>query len=67
MLRALQDKDRQIQDLQSEQGEEIGKYRQDNSDLQQQVNHLNYLVNKLKHEIGEKDALLGRGVNDNDY
>ena len=67
MLRALQDKDRQLQDIQNEQNEEIGKYRQDNADLQQQVNHLTYLVGKLKSEIAEKDLMLGRTHNDNDH
>jgi phosphoglycerate-specific signal transduction histidine kinase len=67
LLRALQDKDRQLQDLQNEQNEEIAKYRQDNADLQQQVNHLTYLVGKLKSEIAEKDMMLGRTHNDNDH
>ena len=67
MLRTLQDKDRQLQDIQNEQNEEIAKYRQDNADLQQQVNHLNYLVGKLKSEIADKDMMLGRSHNDNDH
>ncbi len=56
-----------IQSLQSEQSEQVDKYRQDNAQLQQQVNTLNYLVGKLKSEIAEKDMMLGRSTNDNDH
>lgn len=35
--------------------------------MNQQINHLNYLVNKLKSEIGEKDGLLGRANNMSGY
>lgn len=40
--------------------------RQDNAELNQQLNHLNYLISKLKSEIAEKDSMLGRNYNDND-
>ena len=67
LLRHLQDKDRQIQDVENEKADEIGHLRQDNADLTQQINHLNYLVNKLKSEIAEKDSMIGRSYNDNEY
>ena len=63
----LQDKDRQINDLEAERNEEISRLRQDNSDLSQQTNHLNYLISKLKSEISEKDNMIGRNYNDNDH
>ena len=66
-MRALQEKDRQIQELDSEKNEEIGRLRQDLSDQNSQLNHLNHLVNKLKSEISEKDSMLGRTYNDNDH
>lgn len=65
LLRVLQDKDRQIQDVENEKADEIGHLRQDNADMSQQINHLNYLVNKLKSEIAEKDSMIGRSYNDN--
>ena len=46
--------------------EEVGKARQENADLQQQVQQLSFLVNKLRGEISEKDSMLGRGFNEND-
>ncbi len=66
LLRALQDKERDLEALDGERGDEIGKLRQDCSDLHQQNNHLNYLLSKLKQELAEKDSLIGRSLNDND-
>jgi predicted RNase H-like nuclease (RuvC/YqgF family) len=34
--------------------------------MQEQVNQLTYIVNKLKAEISEKESLIGRSVTDND-
>lgn len=34
--------------------------------MQEQINQLTYIVNKLKAEIAEKDNLIGRSVSDND-
>lgn len=66
MHRLLQDKDARILELESELEEETGKLRQDRSDMQEQINQLTYIVNKLKAEIAEKDNLIGRSVSDND-
>jgi len=44
----------------------VNKLRQDCADFSQQINHLNYLISKLKQEISEKDNLIGRSLNDND-
>lgn len=40
--------------------EDISKIDQDRSDLQEQNNQLNYIINKLKMELNEKDSLIGR-------
>lgn len=66
LLRALQDKEREFELIDSEKTEEAGKLRQDCSDLHQQNTHLNYLLSKLKQELAEKDNLIGRSLNDND-
>jgi predicted RNase H-like nuclease (RuvC/YqgF family) len=34
--------------------------------MQDQVNQLSYIVNKLKAEIAERENLIGRSVSDND-
>jgi predicted RNase H-like nuclease (RuvC/YqgF family) len=34
--------------------------------MQEQINQLSYIVNKLKAEISEKESLIGRSVTDND-
>ena len=52
--------------MDGERAEEINKLRQDCGDLHQQNNHLNYLLSKYKQEIAEKEALIGRSLNDND-
>ena len=67
MLRHLQEKDRQIQEIESDKCDEINNLRQDNADMNQQLSHLNHLVNKLKSEIAEKDSMIGRSYNDNEY
>ena len=64
--RLAQDRDARIIELEGELEEETGKLRQDRSDMQEQVNQLTYIVNKLKAEIAEKDGLIGRSVSDND-
>jgi predicted RNase H-like nuclease (RuvC/YqgF family) len=46
--------------------EDISKIDQDRSDLQEQNNQLNYIINKLKMELNEKDSLIGRSLNSND-
>ena len=66
LLRALQEKEREIGDLDGERTEEISKLRQDCGDLSQQNNHINFLLNKYKQEIAEKDSMIGRSMNDND-
>jgi K+/H+ antiporter YhaU regulatory subunit KhtT len=66
LLRALQDKEREIGELDAEKAEEVAKLRQDSADLSQQNNHLNYLLSKLKQELAEKDNLIGRSLHDND-
>lgn len=48
MLRALQDKDRIIQDLQTDHSDNFSKLQQDNVDLQNQINHLNHIIAKLR-------------------
>lgn len=40
--------------------------RQDRSDLQEQINQLTYITNKLKAELAEKDSLIGRSLSSND-
>lgn len=52
--------------MDGERAEEINKLRQDCGDLHQQNNHLNYLLSKYKQEIAEKEAMIGRSLNDND-
>lgn len=49
LLRHLQEKDRQIQEIESEKCDEINNLRQDNAEMSQQLNHLNHLVSKLKN------------------
>lgn len=66
LLRALQEKEREIGDIEGEKTEEVNKLRQDCGDLHQQNNHLNFLLGKYKQEIAEKDAMVGRSLNDND-
>ena len=66
LLRALQEKEREIGDLQGQKTEEVNKLRQDCGDLHQQNNHLNFLLAKYKQEVAEKDAMIGRSMNDND-
>ena len=66
-MRHLQEKDRQIQEIESDKCDEINNLRQDNADMNQQLSHLNHLVNKLKSEIAEKDSMIGRSYNDNEY
>ena len=66
LLRAIQDKQRIIIDIEGEKNDEINKLRQDSSDMNQQLNHLNYIINKLKSELSDKDNLIGRSINDND-
>lgn len=66
LLRALQEKEREIGELDGEKAEEVGKLRQDCADLHQQNNQLSYLLSKLKHELAEKDGLIGRSLQDND-
>jgi uncharacterized protein YlxW (UPF0749 family) len=64
--RLLQDKDAKILELEGEFEDESNKLRQDRTDLQEQINQLNYIVNKLKSELAEKDNLIGRSVMSND-
>lgn len=66
LLRLLQDKDRQVQDLEGEKNDQISRLRQQNLDFSQQNTHLNYLISKLKAEVNEKDSMLGRSYADND-
>jgi uncharacterized phage infection (PIP) family protein YhgE len=66
LIRLLQERDRQIQDIENDRNDEATKLRQDNSELSQQLNNYNYLVSKLKSELAEKDNILGRNYNDND-
>lgn len=40
--------------------------QQDNVDLQNQINHLNHIIAKLRSEITDKDAMMGRTHGDND-
>lgn len=44
----------------------MNKLKQDKGDMQEQINHLNYLLNKLKTELAEKDNMIGRSLNDNE-
>lgn len=62
LIRALQDKDRNIHDMEEEKNEEVNKLRQDNNEMHQQINHLNYLLGKVKSELTEKDNLIGRSI-----
>jgi predicted RNase H-like nuclease (RuvC/YqgF family) len=62
----VQDKDAKILELEGEFEDETNKLRQDRTDLQEQINQLNYIVNKLKSELAEKDNLIGRSVMSND-
>lgn len=34
--------------------------------MQEQINQLNYILNKLKAELADKENLIGRSLNDND-
>ncbi len=65
-MRALQEKERELGELEAEKAEEVNKLRQDCADMHQQNNHINYLLNKLKQELAEKDSLIGRSLSDND-
>ncbi len=67
LLRNLQDKERTFNEYESDRADELHKMRQDNSDLQQQINHQNFLISKLKSELSEKDNQFGRNINDNDH
>jgi chromosome segregation ATPase len=66
MLRALQEKERELDMFDGEKTEEVNKLRQDCGDLHQQNSHLNFLLAKYKQEIADKDALIARGLSDND-
>ena len=48
LLKALQEKEREMGDLDGERSEELNKLRQDCGDLHQQNNHLNFLLSKYK-------------------
>ena len=38
--------------------------RQEHTEMQEQINHLNYLLNKLKQELADKDNMIGRSLHD---
>jgi hypothetical protein len=68
LTRKIQELMRSIQDKESKRryDEDISKIDQDRTDLQEQNNQLNYIINKLKMELNEKDSLIGRSLNNND-
>ncbi len=51
LIRVVQDKQSRISELERESAEENSKLRQDNTDLSEQVNQLNYLLSKVKSEL----------------
>jgi flagellar capping protein FliD len=51
LVRLLQDKDTKLMDQERNYEDENGKLRQDITSMQEQVNQLNYIVNKLKSEL----------------
>lgn len=48
LVRLLQDRDTKLMDQERNYEDENGKLRQDITSMQEQVNQLNYIVNKLK-------------------
>jgi hypothetical protein len=66
LLKDIQEKEHVIVQIEREKNDDITKLQQDNADLNQQKSHLNYLLNKAKGELSDKDSLIGRSVNDND-
>ncbi|MCB0370876.1 MAG: hypothetical protein KDD45_15995 [Bdellovibrionales bacterium] len=62
----MQEKDRELGELDSDRAEEIAKLAQDCADLNQQNNQLNFLLTKYKQELADKDALIGRSRSDTD-
>ena len=67
LQRALQERERALQEIEADRNEEVSRLRGDNSDLEHKLNQLNFLVNKYKGELAEKDSLLGRSHQDNDH
>ena len=58
LLRTIQEKERLIGEVETGKSDEINKLRQDLSDLSNQNNQLNFLLNKLKQQIADKDNML---------
>lgn len=62
LTRQLQDKDHQIQELENEKNDEIERLRMDVSDLEAKLTQINFLYEKSKNDIAQREAALNRNT-----